>query len=133
MLIKYSKFNKICNNNLYFKNNSFYSNHIKLIYNFNNKLNLSFNKFSNKKYFDDHSDRKSLKWYWREKTYNMKENDVFKNYTIKLKDNFHIELIPILENNQKYDSVLIWLYDGDFPEYFIDHLLEFNNFPPKVK
>ena len=62
----------------------------------------------------------------------MLDNENFKNYTIKFKDNFHMELIPITQNNKKYDSVLIWLYDGDFPEYFTDHLLEFNNFPPKV-
>jgi len=78
-------------------------------------------------------ERKSLKWYWREKTYDMLDGDIYKNYLIKFKNNFHMELIPqSLSDNNSYDCCLIWLYDGDFPEYFIEHLLEFNNFPPKV-
>ena len=78
-------------------------------------------------------ERKSLKWYWREKTYDMLDGDIYKNYLIKFKNNFHMELIPQnLPDGKTYDSCLIFLYDGDFPEYFIEHLLEFNNFPPKV-
>lgn len=78
-------------------------------------------------------ERKSLKWYWREKTYDMLDGDIYKNYLIKFKNNFHMELIPQnLPDGKTYDSCLIWLYDGDFPQYFLEHLLEFNNFPPKV-
>lgn len=88
-----------------------------------------FNKVSKKNFYE----RKSLKWYWREKTYDMLDGDIYKNYLIKFKNNFHMELIPQnVPNGKTYDSCLIWLYDGDFPEYFIEHLLEFNNFPPKV-
>lgn len=88
-----------------------------------------FFKISHKNFYE----RKSLKWYWREKSYDMLDGDIYKNYLIKFKNNFHIELIPQnLSYGKTYDSCLIWLYDGDFPEYFIEHLLEFNNFPPKV-
>jgi len=140
MFKKYSNINKIFNDrqiisNIIDKTNNknifIYSRQIQINDILNKKgFNLNLHKFSNKNFC--HKDRKSLKWYWREKTYDMQENETFKNYKIKFKDNFHMELIPIMENNKKYDSVLIWLYDGDFPEYFIDHLLEFNNFPPKV-
>lgn len=88
-----------------------------------------FIKVSKKNFYE----RKSLKWYWREKTYDMLDGDIYKNYLIKFKDSFHMELIPQnTPHGKTYDSCLIWLYDGDFPEYFIEHLLEFNNFPPKV-
>lgn len=88
-----------------------------------------FVKISKKNFYE----RKSLKWYWREKTYDMLDGDIYKNYLIKYKNNFHMELIPQnLPDGKSYDSCLVWLYDGDYPEYFIEHLLEFNNFPPKV-
>ncbi len=97
--------------------------------NFLKKKKNKFLKLSQKNFYE----RKSMKWYWREKNYDMLDGDIYKNYLIKYKDNFHIELIPqVKENTKAYDSCLIWLYDGDFPEYFIEHLLEFNNFPPKV-
>jgi tRNA U34 5-carboxymethylaminomethyl modifying enzyme MnmG/GidA len=97
----------------------------------NSKNKYNIYKISSKNHFD--YNRKSLKWYWREKTYDMFEGDVYKEYEIKFKYKQHIELIPQnYENSKRYDSCLIWLYDGDFPEYFIEHLLEFNNFPPKV-
>lgn len=89
---------------------------------------------SNKTFFDS----KSVKWYWREKNYDMFHNEVFKDYLIIRRDNQevktnspHVELIPNRGDKTKYDSCLIWLYDGDWLEMFIDHLLEFNNFPPK--
>jgi hypothetical protein len=92
-------------------------------------LNNQFLKVSKKNFYE----RKSLKWYWREKNYDMLDGDIYKNYLIKFKNNFHMELIPQnLPDGKTYDSCLIWLYDGDFPEYFIEHLLEFNNFAPKV-
>jgi len=94
-----------------------------------NKNDFRFCKVSKKCFYE----RKSLKWYWREKTYDMLDGDIYKNYLIKFKNNFHMELFPHNTHDGKaYDSCLIWLYDGDFPEYFIEHLLEFNNFPPKV-
>jgi phospholipase/carboxylesterase len=106
---------------------------------------------------------KSIKWYWRTKEYDMFNNDVYKNYLIKRRDqeekskpgNFkfenefslknlkkyltlkpekepHVELLPLDESgNPSYNSCLIWLYDGDYIETFIEHLLEFNNFPPR--
>jgi len=92
-------------------------------------LNNQILKVSKKNFYE----RKSLKWYWREKNYDMLDGDIYKNYLIKFKNNFHMELIPQnLPDGKTYDSCLIWLYDGDFPEYFIEHLLEFNNFAPKV-
>jgi len=95
---------------------------------------------THKNYFDS----KSIKWYWREKHYDMFHNEIFKEYLIKRRDKLesnsilannmnspHVEFIPNKGDSTKYDSCLIWLYDGDWLEMFIDHLLEFNNFPPK--
>ena len=137
-------FNKNNKNNLFYKNIFFFHKNNKNNLKLKNEKNLfdlniehkkfkfsDLLKFSNKCFYE----RKSLKWYWREKTYDMLDGDVYKHYEIRFKDNFHMELIPkeIYNNNKSYDSCLLWLYDGDFPEYFIEHLLEFNNFPPKVK
>jgi phospholipase/carboxylesterase len=61
-------------------------------------------------------------------------NGKFKNrYLINQKENENLEFIPIDIHGNKinYNSCLIWLYDGDHIEYFADHLLEFNNFPPQ--
>lgn len=92
-------------------------------------LQKNFQNIAKKNFYE----RKSLKWYWREKNYEMQDGDVYKNYLIKYKNDLQIELIPQnLPNGETYNSCLIWLYNGDFPEYFIEHLLEFNNFPPKV-
>ena len=95
---------------------------------------------THKNYFDS----KSIKWYWREKHYDMFHNETYKEYLIKRRDKQelnsiffnkntspHVEFIPNKGDTSKYDSCLIWLYDGDWLELFIDHLLEFNNFPPK--
>lgn len=103
-----------------------------------------FSKKNYKNYY--HSERKSIKWYYRPKEYNMNDGDIYKNFLIK-KKNENLELLPLSKidstNNSdetktlfnseytNYESCLIWLYDGDNPEYFIEHLLEFNNFPPK--
>jgi len=93
-----------------------------------------------KTYFDS----KSLKWYWREINYDMFHNEIYKDYLIVRRENLdkiqnsqsklkspHVELIPNSGEKSKYDSCLIWLYDGDWLEMFIQHLLEFNNFPPR--
>jgi predicted esterase len=102
---------------------------------------------------------KSLKWYWRPLEHDMFHNDVFKDYLIKRRDEEekngkhigdfsfaklkkfltlkpetepHVELVPLDETgNPSYTSCLIWLYDGDYVETMIEHLLEFNNFPPR--
>jgi predicted esterase len=89
-------------------------------------------KISKKAYGHD----KSIKWYWREINYDMLHHEIYKDYLIVRRDEYernspHIELIPNRGDKSKYDSCLIWLYDGDWPEMFIEHLLEFNNFPPK--
>jgi predicted esterase len=91
-----------------------------------------------KTYFDS----KSLKWYWREINYDMFHNEIYKDYLIQRRDKLeynskskskspHVEFIPNRADKRKYDSCLIWLYDGDWLEMFIDHFLEFNNFPPR--
>jgi len=127
-------FKKFCSSVFCKKNNGF-NNKIKILTSYkyksisNNNQNSIF-YISHKNFYE----RKSLKWYWREKNYDMLDGDVYKNYLVRLKNNFHLELIPQnLPDGKSYDSCLIWLYDGDFPEYLIEHLLEFNNFPPKVK
>ena len=115
-----------------------------------------FYKFSAKRIGENN---KSVKWYWRPQEHEMFHNDVYKNYLIKRRSNVfpeykkfsrifnysflkkfvksseeepHIELLPTDEQgNPSYDSTLIWLYDGDYIETFIEHFLEFNNFHPK--
>jgi predicted esterase len=96
------------------------------------KINSNFYNFPSKGFFDV----KSLKWYWREKNYDMFHDEIYKNYLIQRrevenKNSPHVELIPYSGDKTKYDSCLIWLYDGDWLEMFIEQLLEFNNFPPK--
>ena len=82
----------------------------------------------------------------------MFHNDIYKNYLIKRGDHTNInsqwntlkrlltfpttepliEFLPLDEKgNPSYSKCLIWLYDGDQIEMFIDHLLEHNNFTPK--
>jgi predicted esterase len=94
---------------------------------------INVNKVISKKiHYKGNNNKKSLKWYWRQEEYNMFHNEIFKNYLIKRDKVPHVELLPLDEQgNPKYDSCLIWLYDGDYLEMFIDALLEFNNFPPK--
>ena len=97
--------------------------------------NKNLNKFIKIIYKNVHhlgSNSKSLRWYWRPIEYDMFNNDTYKNYLIKRNVESNVELLPLDENgNPNYDSCLIWLYDGDYIEMFIDHLIEFNNFPPR--
>lgn len=71
--------------------------------------------------------RKTLKWYWRNVNYDMNHGEEYKSYLIQRNEE-KFELIP---KNFQYDSCLIWLYDGDWIEMFVEAILEFNNFPPK--
>jgi predicted esterase len=80
-----------------------------------------FYKYVNKGY----KTSKTIKWFWREKFIEMEDGSNYKSYTIKRIEN-KIELLP-----KEYDSSLIWLYDGDYPEMMIENILEHNNFPPK--
>lgn len=97
--------------------------------------------------------KKSLKWYIRQPTHELMYNQYYKNYIVKHNMSNHPEYktffqifnlweknddkayLELLPTNQKadpeYDSCLIWLYDGDYIEYFVESLLEYNNFPPK--
>lgn len=55
-----------------------------------------------------------------------------KYLTLKPEKEPHVELLPLDESgNPSFNSCLIWVYDGDYIETFIEHLLEFNNFPPR--
>lgn len=103
------------------------------------KLNIAFLKFTKKKYIENYV--KYMKYYDREKNYDIEDNKYYKGYDVKWKKNSRkIEFFPI-DNNSNSNSntenssnaTLVWLYDGDWPEYFIHSLLEHNNFPPKVK
>lgn len=90
--------------------------------------------FLRKNAYGEHDNTKSVKWYLREKFYDMDHNTYFKNYLIKRRENkefqnTHIELIPI-KNENNCENCLIWLYDGDWPEMMLHYILEANNFPP---
>lgn len=88
----------------------------------------SFNHIPRKNFHIQHS--KYLKWFFRDVEFNFDNGSRFKQFEFKrYKDSNRIELIPFKE---EYNSVLIWLYAGDFVDQTIYQLLEYNNFPAKA-
>jgi len=72
---------------------------------------------------------KYINYYYRPINYDIDHNCYYKDFLVKKsKDLSRIELLP---KNEEYTKTLIWLYAGDWPEFMVDKLTEYGNFPPK--